>query len=112
MKYDRELVGKTIQAMHKLRSIQSRREEVFYQTRMREAKMKEKAALQVEVRESIELLAPAAASREKALLNVREKVKERHAVRAAARGGGDGKKGARGRREVPGGEGGESMDVN
>lgn len=113
VKYDRELVGKTIQAMHKLRSIQSRREEVFYQTRMREAKMKEKAALQVEVRESIELLAPAAASREKALLNVREKVKERHAVRAAARGGGDGKKGARGRREVPGAGGeGESMDVN
>ncbi|GAB5035319.1 ribosome biogenesis protein rlp24 [Nannochloropsis oceanica] len=111
IKYDRELVGKTIQAMHKLRSIQSRREEVFYQTRMREAKMKEKAALQVEVRESIELLAPAAASREKALLNVREKVKERHAVRAAARGGGDGKKGARGRREVPTGEG-EIMDVN
>lgn len=109
VKYDRDLVGKTVQAMQKIRTIQSRREEVFYQTRMREAKMKEKAALQVEVKENVELLAPAAASREKALLNVREKVKERQAVRAATKAGGKGKGGQRGGSGE--GEGG-GMDVS
>ncbi len=147
VKYDRELVGKTIQAMQvcifvlmglpthlihafvharmlpfciyllnhpptypppsqkqKIKSIQTRREEVFYKTRMREAKLKEKSLMQVEVRENIELLAPAAASREKALVNLREKVQQRQAVRASGRG--------KGKAAAAGGGGEESMDTN
>jgi hypothetical protein len=51
---------------------------------MRDAKLKEKEAMRVEVRENIELLAPAAASREKALVNaIASRAKEKVAVRAA-----------------------------
>jgi len=81
VKYDRELVGKTLQAMQKIKAIQQRRGEAFYKTRMRGAKLKEKAALQVEIKDSIELLAPAAGSREKALVNVVAKARQRQAVR-------------------------------
>ena len=81
MKYDRELVGKTIKAIEKIRSIQKKREESYYKNRMRDAKLKEKEAMKIEVRDNIELLAPAAGSREKALVNVLVKSKEKAAVR-------------------------------
>lgn len=86
VKYDRELVGKTLQAMQKIKAIQQRREEVFYKNRMRAAKLKEKEALRVEIKDSIELLAPAAGSREKALVNVVAKARQRQAVRTSKRG--------------------------
>jgi len=44
---------------------------------MKEAKLKEKTAIQLEIKDSIELLAPAAADREKALVNVLSKVRQR-----------------------------------
>lgn len=50
--------------------------------RMKEAKLREKAAIQLEIKDSIELLAPAAADREKALSNVLAKVRERQAASA------------------------------
>lgn len=80
-------MGKTLQAMQKIKAIQQRREEVFYKNRMRAAKLKEKEALRVEIKDSIELLAPAAGSREKALVNVVAKARQRQAVRTSKRGG-------------------------
>lgn len=98
-------MGKTLQAMQKIKAIQQRREEVFYNNRMRAAKLKEKEALRVEIKDSIELLAPAAGSREKALVNVVAKARQRQAVRTSKRGaatpaGGEGQA-----------EGGEAMET-
>ena len=81
VKYDRELVGKTIKAIQKIRDIQKKREESYYKNRMKDAKLKEKEAMKIEVRDNIELLAPAAGSREKALVNVLVKSKQKAAVR-------------------------------
>ena len=81
IKYDRELFGKTLEAMDKIKSIQQKREEIFYKTRMREGKAKEREAIKLDIQQNIELLAPAVADREKVLQKIVTKDKERVAAK-------------------------------
>lgn len=59
-----------------VKEVQAKREQRFFENRHRGAKAKEKASIKAEIKDNIELLAPAAADREKALLAVSDKAKQ------------------------------------
>jgi large subunit ribosomal protein L24e len=81
VKYDRDLMGKTILAMQRVQEIKSKREERFHANRMKDAKVVKKSQVRVEIEKSIELLAPAVAKREEVMLTVVDKARERIASR-------------------------------
>ena len=60
-KYDRENMGKTIQAMGRIQEIKERRELTFYKNRMADAKGIQKAQARAEIDKGMELIIPAAA---------------------------------------------------
>jgi large subunit ribosomal protein L24e len=74
VRYDRELVGATIQAMKRVQEIQKAREDRYYERRMKGVKAAEKAAHAVEIAQNIELVKPVM-SRNTVEANVKEKVK-------------------------------------
>ncbi|CAM9457226.1 unnamed protein product, partial [Heterosigma akashiwo] len=84
VKYDRDLIGQTVKAMEKVKQIQTKREEQFYRNRHprsfyrncnEDVKAKEKKVIRAEIAAGAELLKPAAAVRDTALLNAKEKAK-------------------------------------
>lgn len=81
VKYDRDLMGKTILAMQRVQEIKSKREERFHANRMKDAKVVQKQQARVEIEKSIEILAPAVAKREEVMRNVVDKARERIAAR-------------------------------
>uniref|UniRef100_A0A6U3SB39 TRASH domain-containing protein n=1 Tax=Ditylum brightwellii TaxID=49249 RepID=A0A6U3SB39_9STRA len=81
VKYDRNLMGKTILAMQRVQAIKEKREERFFANRMKDAKKEQKAQARVEIEKGIELLAPAVANREEVMRNVVDKARERIASR-------------------------------
>jgi large subunit ribosomal protein L24e len=81
VKYDRDLMGKTILAMQKVQQIKEKREERFFQNRMTDAKAEKKKQARVEIEKSIELLAPAVAKREEVMRNVVDSARARIAAR-------------------------------
>jgi len=83
VKYDRELMGTTLRAMQRVGEIRARREEMFFERRMKDAKKQQIKEAKVELKESIELIVPAAANKEKVLLNVVETAKIKAAARKA-----------------------------
>ena len=56
VKYDRDLMGKTILAMQRVQEIKEKREERFFANRMKDAKAEKKMQARVEIEKSIELL--------------------------------------------------------
>jgi len=85
VKYDRDLMGKTIVAMQRVQEIKSKREERFHANRMRDAKKEKKQQARVEIEKSVEILAPAVAKREEVMRNVVDSARERIAARKKAR---------------------------
>jgi large subunit ribosomal protein L24e len=81
VKYDRDLMGKTILAMQKVQQIKESREQRFFQNRMTDAKAEKKKQARVEIEKSIELLAPAVAKREEVMRNVVDSARARIAAR-------------------------------
>uniref|UniRef100_A0A7S0PX55 TRASH domain-containing protein n=1 Tax=Asterionellopsis glacialis TaxID=33640 RepID=A0A7S0PX55_9STRA len=81
VKYDRDLMGKTILAMQRVQNIKENREERFFANRMKDAKAEKKQQARVEIEKSIELLAPAVASREQVMKNVVDSARARIAAR-------------------------------
>jgi large subunit ribosomal protein L24e len=81
VKYDRDLTGATLQAMEKIKEIQTAREERFFQARMKDASVEKKKQARAEIEKSIELLAPAVASREQVMRNVVDSARARIAAR-------------------------------
>ena len=81
VKYDRDLMGKTILAMKRVESIQKAREHRFFDNRMQDAKAEKKKQARVEIEKPIELLAPAVADREQVMRNVIDSAKQRIAAR-------------------------------
>ena len=77
-------MGTTLRAMQRVAEIRGRREEMFYERRMKDAHKAETKAMKVELKQNIELLAPAAADQEKVLLNVVAKAKAKTAAKKAA----------------------------
>ena len=68
-KYDRNLVGSTLRAMQRVGEIQQRRKELHFKARMAEHKASARERARVEIKQNIDLLAPAAAVRETAIAN-------------------------------------------
>ncbi|KAG5188383.1 RL30, ribosomal protein 30 60S large ribosomal subunit [Tribonema minus] len=85
VKYDRELMGKTLLAMKKVTEVQAQREKRFFDVRHKDKAAREKAAIRTEVEQNIELLVPAAADREKALANVKEVIRQKESKNALTR---------------------------
>lgn len=81
VKYDRDLMSKTIIAMKKVETIQKAREQRFFENRMQDAKAEKKKQARVEIEKSIELLAPAVANREEVMRNVVDSARQRIAAR-------------------------------
>jgi large subunit ribosomal protein L24e len=81
VKYDRDLMGKTILAMQRVQDIKEKREERFFANRMNDAKAEKKMQARVEIEKSIELLAPAVAKREEVMRNVVDSARARIAAR-------------------------------
>ncbi|KAL3802935.1 hypothetical protein ACHAWO_003567 [Cyclotella atomus] len=81
VKYDRDLMGKTIMAMQRVQDIKERREERFHANRMRDAKPEKIKQARVEIEKHAELLAPAVAQREEVLQNVLDSARARIATR-------------------------------
>jgi len=86
VKYDRDLMGKTIVAIQRVEEIKTRREERFFADRMKDAKAEKKKQARVEIEKSIELLAPAVAKREEVMRNVVDSARARIASRKKATG--------------------------
>lgn len=81
VKYDRELMGQTLQAMDRVKEIQIVREQRFFDDRMKDANIIQKKQARVEIEKSIELLAPAVANREAVMKNVVDSARARIAAR-------------------------------
>ena len=81
IKYDRNLMGQTLAAMQKVKEIQTEREKRFFGDRMKDAALEKKKQARVEIEKSIELLAPAVASREQVMRNVVDSARARIAAR-------------------------------
>ena len=72
-KYDREIMGQTIKVMKKVEKIREKREQKFYERRMKSAKrVSEKAENKTILKKNINLLAPAVV-RNKVMLNQTQK---------------------------------------
>ena len=84
VKYDRDLMGKTIVAMQRVDEIRTRREVQFFTNRMKDAKAEKKQQARVEIEKSIALLAPAVAKREEVMRNVIDSARARIASRKKA----------------------------
>lgn len=86
VKYDRDLMGKTIVAMQRVQAIKEKREERFFANRMKDAKKEQKTQARVEIEKSIEILAPAVAKREEVMRNVVDSARARIAARKKSSG--------------------------
>jgi len=86
VKYDRDLYGQTVQAMQKVKEIQSHREQRFFETRQKDATQEKKSQARAEIEKSIELLAPAVAQRETVMRNVVDAARARIASRKKSSG--------------------------
>ena len=81
LKYNREVMGQTLQAMQRVKEIQTAREQRFFQTRKKDAAAEKKIYARYEIEKSIDLLAPAVAAREQVMRNVVDAARARIASR-------------------------------
>ena len=81
LKYNRDQMGQTLAAMQRVREIQGARAQRHFDQRVQDAKAEKKAYARVEIEKSIDLLAPAVASREQVMRNVVDKARARIAKR-------------------------------
>ena len=83
-KYDREVMANTLRAMKTVQRIQKAREDRFYKNRMKKNKAREKARVQLDIEQNIDLVAPAASKQrqqieESVMLKQSEKSKKKKA---------------------------------
>ena len=80
MKYNREVMETTLKAMKKVSEIQSKRQELFFKMRMKAHKATQRQIIKAEIKNGIEIIAPAAADREKAIAIATKKIAARSRV--------------------------------
>lgn len=83
MKYNRETMGQTLRAMKKISEIQKKRQEMFYKLRMKTHKVMQREAIKAEIKKGIEIIAPAAANKEKAIALATKKIADKHSAQEA-----------------------------
>lgn len=67
----------TLRAMKKVSEIQTKRQDMFYKMRMRAHKTVQRDVIRAEIKRGIEILAPAAADKEKAIAIATKKITQR-----------------------------------
>ena len=82
VKYDRELMKKTVRAMERVQAIKEKREERFWQKRMAPNKEVQKARDLVEVEQGLDLLVSPLVSQEQQKLTQRVKAKAKAKAKA------------------------------
>ena len=80
MKYNRETMELTLRAMKKVSEVQTKRQDMFYKMRMRAHKVVQREVIRAEIKKGIEIIAPAAADREKAIAIATKKITSRTKV--------------------------------
>lgn len=80
VKYNRETMESTLKAMKKVSEIQSKRQDMFFKMRMRAHKVTQREVIRAEIKKGIEILAPAAADKEKAIAIATKKISARQKV--------------------------------
>lgn len=83
MKYNRETMETTLRAMKKVSEIQTKRQDMFYKMRMRAHKVVQREVIRAEIKKGMEILAPAAADKEKAIAIATKKITSRTKVPGA-----------------------------
>lgn len=81
IKYDRDMMGKTISAIERVNEIQTVREQRFYNNRMKDTIKEKKVIARNEIEKSIELIAPYVANREAVMKNIVDSARLRVASR-------------------------------
>jgi large subunit ribosomal protein L24e len=77
VKYNRETMEQTLRAMKRVSEIQQKRQEMFFKMRMKAHKVTQRETIKAEIKKGIELLAPAAADKVKAIENATKKIVQR-----------------------------------
>eukprot|EP00600_Ochromonadales_sp_CCMP1393_P008747 CAMPEP_0174970876 /NCGR_PEP_ID=MMETSP0004_2-20121128/9666_1 /TAXON_ID=420556 /ORGANISM="Ochromonas sp., Strain CCMP1393" /LENGTH=117 /DNA_ID=CAMNT_0016220735 /DNA_START=189 /DNA_END=542 /DNA_ORIENTATION=- len=77
VKYNRETMEHTLRAMKKVSEVQSKRQDMFYKMRMRAHQVKQREVIKAEIKKGIEILAPAASNKEKAIAIATKKISQR-----------------------------------
>ena len=67
IRYNRETMSQTLNAMKRVSEIQHKRQDLFFKMRMRAHKGTQRERVRAVIEKGIEILAPAAANKEKAL---------------------------------------------
>ena len=67
VRYNRETMSQTLNAMKRVSEIQHKRQDLFFKMRMRAHKGTQRERVRAVIEKGIEILAPAAANKEKAL---------------------------------------------
>lgn len=83
VRYNRETMTQTLNAMKRVSEIQQKRQDLFYKMRMRAHKGLQNEQVRAEIEKGIELLAPAAGNREKALEIATAKVAAKNSKKTA-----------------------------
>jgi large subunit ribosomal protein L24e len=81
-RYNRDTMSATLSAMKRVGEIQEKRNNMFYNLRMRAHKATKQKEMRIDIEKGIEVLAPAAANKEKALAIATGKIKDREAKKA------------------------------
>jgi large subunit ribosomal protein L24e len=83
IKYNRETMDLTLRAMKKVSEVQSKRQDMFYKMRMLAHKVTQREVIKAEIKRGIEILAPAAADKEKAIAIATNKIVARQQTKEA-----------------------------
>lgn len=70
-------MGTTLRAMKRVSEVQNKRQDLFFKMRMRAHKGKQRDEVRAEIKKGIEILAPAAANKEKAIAIATSKIAAR-----------------------------------
>jgi len=74
IRYNRETMEQTLRAMKKVSEIRHKRQDMFFKMRMRAHKGMQREQIRAEIKKGTEILAPAAADREKAIALATKKI--------------------------------------
>lgn len=74
IKYNRELMGQTLRAMKRVSEVKDKRQDLFFKMRMRAHKGTQRAEIRAEIKKGIDIIAPAAANKEKAIAIATSKI--------------------------------------
>ena len=81
IRYNRETMTSTLRAMKRVSEVQNKRQELFWKMRMRAHAGVQREQIRAEIKKGIELIAPAAADKEKAIrLSTQSKITQKSKV--------------------------------